>query len=135
MKLSEKSMQQTEKDILNDLTELGDRMSQYTFLVECGLELPEYPAELKTDDFLIHECQVNTWMHTEWNNGRLYWQGISDSLVICGALYLLMEIYNDRTEEEIKNYRCTLLQKEEFRVHFAREQLTGLEYMLDQLQK
>ena len=60
------SMKQIEDDILADLLELEDQMSQYTFLVECGLELPEYPAALKTDEYLIHECQVNTWMHLEW---------------------------------------------------------------------
>ncbi len=126
-------MQQTETDILNDLAELGDQMSQYTFLVECGLELPEYPAELKTEMYLIRECQVNTWMHTEWKDGRLHCQGTSDSLVICGALSLLMEIYNDRTEEEIKNFRCTMLQQDCFRMHFAQEQLNGLEYMIKKL--
>lgn len=41
------SMKQIEDDILADLLELEDQMSQYTFLVECGLELPEYPAALK----------------------------------------------------------------------------------------
>ena len=59
--------------------------------------MPEYPAALKTDEYLIHECQVNTWMHLEWIDDCLNWQGISDSLVICGALSLLMEIYNGRT--------------------------------------
>ena len=49
------SMKQIEDDILADLLELEDQMSQYTFLVECGLELPEYPAALKTDEYLIHE--------------------------------------------------------------------------------
>lgn len=41
------SMKQIEDDILADLLELEDQMSQYTFLVECGLELPEYPTALK----------------------------------------------------------------------------------------
>ena len=47
------SMKQIEDDILADLLELEDQMSQYTFLVECGLELPEYPTALKTDEYLI----------------------------------------------------------------------------------
>ena len=41
-------------------------------------------------------------MHLEWIDDCLNWQGISDSLVICGALSLLMEIYNGRTREEIQ---------------------------------
>lgn len=86
------SMKQIEDDILADLLELEDQMSQYTFLVECGLELPEYPAALKTDEYLIHECQVNTWMHLEWIDDCLNWQGISDSLVICGVKTLKLDI-------------------------------------------
>ena len=127
------SMQQVEADILADLLELEDQMSQYTFLVECGLELPEYPAKFKTDEYLIHECQVNTWMHVEWTENRLNWQGTSDALVICGALSLLMEIYNERTKDEIQNFHCTLLEQDCFRVHFAQEQLKGLEVMVERL--
>ena len=127
------SMKQIEDDILADLLELEDQMSQYTFLVECGLELPEYPTALKTDEYLIHECQVNTWMHLEWIDDCLNWQGISDSLVICGALSLLMEIYNGRTREEIQNFHCSILEHPCFRVHFAQEQLKGLEYMVAKL--
>ena len=127
------SMKQIEDDILADLLELEDQMSQYTFLVECGLELPEYPAALKTDEYLIHECQVNTWMYLEWINDCLNWQGISDSLVICGALSLLMELYNGRTKEEIQNFHCSILEQPCFRVHFAQEQLKGLEYMVAKL--
>lgn len=41
------SMEQIENDILADLLELDDQMSQYTFLLECGLELPEYPTVYK----------------------------------------------------------------------------------------
>ncbi len=127
------SMKQIEADILADLLELEDQMSQYTFLVECGLELPEYPAEFKTEEYLIHECQVNTWMHVEWVDGYLNWQGTSDALVICGALSLLMEIYNGRTKEEIQEFYCKLLEQDCFRVHFAQEQLKGLEYMVGRL--
>lgn len=129
----QESMEQTEADIMADLLELEDQMSQYTFLVECGLELPPYPSEYKIGDYLIHECQVNTWMHTEWENGFLKWQGTSDSLVICGALSLLMEIYNDRSAAEIQAFHCSLLKQECFRVHFAQEQLKGLTYMIRKL--
>lgn len=127
------SMKQVESDILADLLELEDQMSQYTFLVECGLELPEYPVEFKTDEYLIHECQVNTWMHVEWVNGHLNWEGTSDALAICGALSLLMEIYNGRAKEEIQEFHCKLLEQDCFRVHFAQEQLKGLEYMVGRL--
>ena len=69
----------------------------------------------------------------EWIDDCLNWQGISDSLVICGALSLLMEIYNGRTKEEIQNFHCSILEHPCFRVHFAQEQLKGLEYMVAKL--
>lgn len=121
------TMKQIETDIINDLRELEDQMSQYTFIVTCGLEsLPDYPEQYKDDAHLIHECQVNTWVHPDWSEGRLKIQAVSESLVINGALSFIIEIYDGRSIDEIKAFHCTLLQEPCFRRHFTYDQLKGL---------
>ena len=125
------TIKQIEADIINDLRELEDQMSQYTFIVTCGLEsLPDYPEQFKDDAHLIHECQVNTWVHTDWVDGRLKIQAVSESLVINGALSFLIEIYDGRGVDEIEAFHCTLLQEPCFRMHFTHDQLKGLESII-----
>lgn len=127
------TMKEIETDIINDLRELEDQMSQYTFIVTCGLEsLPDCPEQYKDDVHLIHECQVNTWVHIDWTDDRLRIQAVSESLVINGALSFIIEIYDGRSINEIKEFKCTLLQEPCFSVHFTHDQLKGLKSIISE---
>ena len=127
------SMQETENDILSDLSELGDAISQYTYLVECASEKREYPEIWRKREYLVPECQVNTWLHVEWKEGKSRFDSDSESLIICGALALLQEIYDDRLPEELQSYQCRLLETENFTRHFTANQLTGLREIMERL--
>ena len=50
-----------------------------------------------------------------------------------GALSLLQEIYDKRTLEEAKKYRCGLLDNNLFARHFHRDQLIGVKAIIGQL--
>ena len=120
-------MKHIEADIINDLRELQDKMSQYTFIVTCGLDsLPDYPEQHKDDAHLIHECQVNTWVYIDWADGRLKLRAVSESLVINGALSFLIEIYDGRSAAEIQAFHCSMLDEPSFRIYFTHDQLNGL---------
>lgn len=129
-----KNMQQMEKEIEDDLTELQDQMSQYVFLIECGMELPKYPEQYRTEENLIRECQVKTWIYTKFEEGRLRFYADSEALIIRGALSLLAEIYSGRSREEVEQFHCTLVKKEFFRIHYTQEQMDGLLAILGKLE-
>lgn len=127
------SMRETENDIFSDLSELEDAISQYTYLVECASEKREYPENWRKQEYLVPECQVNTWLHVELKDGRSRFDSDSESLIICGALALLQEIYDDRLPEELQSYQCRLLESENFTRHFTANQLNGLNEIMKQL--
>lgn len=129
-----KSMLEIETEIKNDLTELEDQMSQYTFIVECGLDLPDYPKQYRTDEYLIRECQVQTWICAIYEENLIF-MGDSESLIIRGALSLIREIYNGRSREEVRQFHCTLIEEGYFRKHFTQEQLHGLKAILEKLEE
>ena len=127
------SLQETEQDIINDLIELGDAISQYTFLIACAGECPAFPDEYRDEAHLVRECQVNTWMDIHLEDGMLSFQADSESLIVKGALSLLAELYNGRTLEEIRAFSCTLPEHEDFSRHFNREQLYGVRTILGRI--
>ena len=129
------TMLETEWDILADLEELSDTISQYTFLIECANQAPKYPEELRLEQFRIKECQVNTWVFAEISEGICRFFGDSESLIVRGAIALLQEIYDGRTEAEVHSYDCRLLQDERFLRHFTREQRKGLLSVAESMKK
>lgn len=127
------TMQELEQDILNDLKKLGDVISQYTFLIACAGEVPYFPEELKTEENLVRECQVKTWVCITTESNKISFQMDSEALIIKGALSLLMELYNGRSLEEVRCFRCMLPEQEDFSRHFNQEQLTGVKAILQKL--
>ena len=127
------TMKELEMDIINDLKELGDTISQYTFLIACAGEVPPFPEELKNDDHLVRECQVNTWIDVQVEDETVSFQMDSEALIIKGALSLLREMYHGRSLEEVRAFQCTLLEYEEFTKHFNKEQLEGVKAIIGKL--
>ena len=128
------TMQELESDILNDLKELGDVISQYSFLIACAGECPPFPEELKDDAHLVRECQVNTWVAVSAKDGKVSFEMDSEALIIKGALSLIKELYHDRSLDETKKFHCTLPDHEDFSRHFNREQLEGVRAILRKLE-
>ncbi|MCR5083348.1 MAG: SufE family protein [Parasporobacterium sp.] len=124
------TMAEVEKDILTDLEELGDPISRYSFFIECAKECKTLPEEYRTDDYKIKECQVNTWAVLCKDNDRCHFYADSEALLVKGALTLLQEIYENRTEEETSSYKCGLLNEEAFISVFTPKQRKGLEEIL-----
>lgn len=128
------TMQELENDILNDLQELADPISQYTFLIACAGECPPFPEELKTEEHLVRECQVNTWTHITADDNEVHFQMDSEALIVKGALSLLIELYNGRKLEEVRRFHCRLTEDDNFTRHFNAEQLTGVKAIIQKLE-
>lgn len=128
-------MEEIESDILNDLAELSDPISRYTYLLSCAEDCDPLPEKYRQDEYLIPECQVHTWAAMEWRNGISCFRADSESMIVRGALALLQEIYKDRSTAEVHAYRCHLLENKLFADHFTAEQRKGLNTILVQLSK
>lgn len=129
------SMEELEAEIRADLDELSDPFSQFTYLAECGKELPECPERFRAEEYRIPECQVKTWAAAEQTDGVLHFYAWSESMVVRGALDLIEEIYDGRKPEEIRQYSCGLLDDEDFRRHFTPAQRRGLKGILDRISR
>ena len=127
------TMQETETDILKDLEELGDTISQYSFLIACAGESRPFEDSLRTEENLVKECQMKTWLSVYAEDGILHFSADSESLIVKGALALLQEIYDKRTLEEVKEYRCGLMDNDLFARHFHRDQLVGIRAIVEKL--
>ena len=121
------NMREIEEDIIQDLNDLEDTISQYTFLITCAKECLSLPAEYRTEDYLVKDCQVNTWMYAGIKDGKTFFLADSESLIVKGGLALLQEIYQDRTSEEVREYQCHLLDHDVFAKHFSSTQLKGFQ--------
>jgi cysteine desulfuration protein SufE len=98
-----KSIQQAEKEIIEEFEKYPDIESKYTYLFKIGYDLPEMDPPLKNEENLVKGCQSQLWFYLDMNDGKLRLQVDSDSMVMKGIGALLVRLVEGRKPEEIKD--------------------------------
>lgn len=95
----------TTLDEIVDIFELlGDWDQRYAYLVELGEQMPDMPAEEKTEDNKVKGCMSQVWVRAhadDKNPGRINYHGDCDTSIIKGVLALLIQMASGSTLDEI----------------------------------
>jgi cysteine desulfuration protein SufE len=84
-----------------ELASFDDWMDRYQFIIEMGRTLPAYPDAWADDAHRVPGCQSRVWMEPVLRDGRLFFAGASDALIVSGLVALLLRVYSGRTPAEI----------------------------------
>jgi len=98
----------TTTDIQNEIIENfslfdGDMESKLFYLMDLGKKLPAMPDEHKTDDYIVKGCQSKVWLYPRSENGKIYFEADSNTEITKGLVYLLVNLWNERSSDEIIN--------------------------------
>lgn len=99
---SQQSM--TIDELIETFESLGDWEAQCDYLIDLGLDLPDFPPEQKTEQNKVHGCQSNVWLIADVKrNGQptVEIQAESDSMIVSGLIAVLLAAYSGRTPQEI----------------------------------
>ncbi|MFN3301863.1 MAG: SufE family protein [Patescibacteria group bacterium] len=98
-------------EIIKEFENLNNELEKYNYLIKLGRNLPPIDPKYKTDDYLIRGCQVNTWYHSEYKEGKMFFNIDSLSLITRGFISLLLKICSGQKPEEIKNAQFYFIDK------------------------
>ena len=85
-----------EESILREFRELGDPFAAYSYLLGLASLLPPCPEEIRTRANAVEGCQSSVWLASWAEEGRFRFRADSDTYVIRGLLYLLMNVLDGR---------------------------------------
>lgn len=94
-------IEQAQRELIEEFGFFDNWVDRYQYIIDMGRKLPEFPADWRTEDKLLHGCQSQVWLHTASSDGRLNFQAISDSAIVSGLIAILMRVYNGRNAREI----------------------------------
>lgn len=98
-------------DLVDDFELFEDWEERYRYIVDLGKKLPEMPIESKTDETKVRGCMSQVWMTSDVDTSqtppRLKFQADSDAFIVKGLIAVLLELYSDRTAQEILNLDTT----------------------------
>ncbi len=91
--------------IIEDFALLESWEDRYQYLVELGERLPPMPEALKTEANRVTECMSRLYVaaapHPD-HPGRLVYWGDCDTAIIKGVVALLVDLFSDKTPQEIQ---------------------------------
>ena len=85
--------------ILEEFRQLGEPFACYSYLLGLAGLLPPCPDEVKVPECEVKGCQSHVWIKARAEEGRFRFHGDSDTYILKGMLYLLMNVLDGRTLE------------------------------------
>lgn len=93
--------EQTQRELIEEFDLFDDWTDRYQYLIDLGRKLSAFPDAWRTEQYRLHGCQSQVWIHQERRGDLLHFDAISDSAIVSGLIALLLRVYSDRPPEEI----------------------------------
>ena len=120
-------IQERLRAIREELAALEDELMQYSFLVELSAYVSPHQPELMREQNLQRGCQSRVWLRCHVDDGRFYMEATSDTLLIRGVLYIMMELFNGLKPEEIAASDVDFLNDCGISRHFSGARVNGIQ--------
>ncbi len=128
-------IQIAQQELIQDFEFFEDWMDRYQYLIDMGRRLPEFPDEFRNDENRIRGCQAQVWFVARQEDGRLYFQAISDAAIVSGLIALLLRLYSGREPQDILDTPPDFVAALELESHLSPTRSTGLSSMLTAIRR
>lgn len=115
---------------------LDDWEEKYRYIIELGRNYDALDETLRTDTLKIDGCASQVWLLPKMKDGKFYFEGASDAIIVSGLVSILSALYNG---EEI-NKAIKINAMDEFDnlglgANLSTQRSNGLSSMIKNIQK
>lgn len=118
-------------ELINNLNSLESPEEQYEYLIDLGSALPKLSMVQKTNENRIIGCQNRVWLNLETIENKIIISGESDSRLVSSLIAILIDIYSDRTQDEIGIIGTDWLK--DIKLSLSMTRIKGLNSMLNRI--
>ncbi|RFS26849.1 SufE family protein [Chitinophaga silvatica] len=127
------TIKEIQEEIISDFSMMGNWEDKYEYIIHLGKELPLIDEAHKTPDNLIKGCQSRVWLHTELNDGKLYFTADSDAVITKGLVSLMIYVLSGHTPKDIAAADIFFIEAIGLSSHLSPTRSNGLLSMLKQM--
>jgi cysteine desulfuration protein SufE len=127
------TINEIQEEIIETFSVSDDWMDRYSLLIDMGNALPALDEKYKTENNLIEGCQSRVWLHAEYIDGKIFFQGESDAVIVKGIVSLLIRVLTGHTPQEILETDLYFIDRIGLREHLSPTRSNGLLSMLKQM--
>ncbi len=121
------------QEMVAKFSNITDWEQKYEKLIELGKAWPGIPEELKTEDLKVKGCQSQVWIKAELKDGKVYFIGDSDAIIVRGLVALVLSVYSGQTPSDIMKYDASFLKDIGLDSGLSPSRTNGLYSMIKQI--
>ncbi|MCG6187413.1 SufE family protein [Maribellus maritimus] len=127
------SIEEIQQEIIDEFSIYEDWMDKYSYLIELGNDLKNLDQKDKNDQNLIKGCQSRVWLVAEMKDGKIYFRGESDAVIVKGLVALLLRVVSGRTPKELIENDLHFIDDLGLKQHLSPTRSNGLLAMVKQI--
>lgn len=128
------AIERIQTQIIQEFNAIGDSFDQYSYLIELACQLPALPDSEKTEEHLIKGCHSLVYLLIHVEDGRLYVRADSNTLILKGVLFLLIQMFSGQPVGEIAKARVRFLSETALMETFESDRQKGIGYIIQKIQ-
>ncbi len=123
---------------IEELTEnfelLDNWEDRYRYIIELGEQLEPLSEEFRAEEWKVKGCQSQVWLVPQKRDGKIYFSGDSDAMIVKGLIAITLMIYSGKTAAEIKAVDVeTVFGRLKLQEHLSPSRRNGLLAMTDKI--
>jgi cysteine desulfuration protein SufE len=125
-------------DVFETFEFLDDWEDRYSYIIDLGKSLPDFPDSERQEKNYVHGCQSQVWLiHTyDEVNDKIYFMIDSDAIIVKGLAAIVLVTLNAKSPSEILNFDVDkAFEKIDLMRHISATRGNGLRSMLELIKK
>jgi cysteine desulfuration protein SufE len=131
--MSENPLNAVQREIVDEFSLFEDWSDRYEYLIDLGKKNPGMPESDKTESNLVRGCQSQVWITAREEDGRIFFQGDSDALIVKGLVALLLRVFSGQKASDIAGADLFFIDEIQMTQHLAPTRSNGLFSMIKQM--
>lgn len=111
----------------------GDMEMTIGYVMELGEKMPPFPEEARTEENIVKGCQSKVWLIAEEKDGKIHFQGDSNTAITKGLVSLLIRILSGQPIEDIINAELNFVQRIGMNRFIGTQRSNGFAAMIKQM--
>ncbi len=127
------TIKELQEEIISDFELFDDWEGKYEYIIDLGKKLPFLSDEFKTEENIIKGCQSVVWLHAYYKEGKIFFEGDSQAIIVKGLVSMLLNVLSGHTPNEILHSDLYFIEKVGLTSHLAQTRSNGLASMVKQM--
>ena len=127
------TINEKQDEIIEEFEFLEDWIERYQLIIDYGKQLKPMPESDKNPQNLIDGCQSSVWFTAKYEDGKIYYTGESDAILVKGMVALLIQVLDGQTPEDIAKADLYFIDRIGLREHLSPTRSNGLAAMVKQM--